>query len=387
MTPTRLPNQKRTIALLRWLRHNPQHSMPAALLTVYLCVWLFVPHHKPKPKISLPVPAVTGALPAPSAASIFSLLPDKPLFKHAAKIMAIEGRWDWEAGYTEYGWLSNHEFLYADYTQGGAGHIQHCRLFRYNTRTHRRTALKRLTKLVNCFYHSQMEISPDGKWLLWHGMKDDADTIDAATLDGRRHIQWPGGYYTLHTLDWTADSRHWIDFQQTTSDANLPSEAHIHDVNAPRKETVLPIAAGSLYGDYTARSSKNIVSLSEPNSQTIMHQLQVLEAQIGSRITPLHHVSIRPPDCLVNAGITECLLSPQGDRIAIIFCCDVQTQQKPQTYELWICRKDGNKMREVGRWRQDADRWFGAEAWHWLPDGRHLSFVYNQILWTIPAKN
>ena len=67
MNPTRLQNTPRTLSVLRWLRHNPQHSIPVFLLTLYLGVWLIAPRHKPHsvPAI-IPPPAVTAvADPAP----------------------------------------------------------------------------------------------------------------------------------------------------------------------------------------------------------------------------------------------------------------------------------------------------------------------------------
>ena len=376
-----------SLSVLRWLHRNPQHSIPVGLLALYFSVWLVVPRHKPH------IATVPLTLAAPSPIP-FVRLPSNPLFKRAVKIINADAYWDWEGGFNGYGWLSNHEFLYQDYTEGGMERVQSCRLFRYDIRTHTRRELKGLTKLVSCFYHSQMEISPDGKWMLWHGGTDGKDTIDAATIDGRRHLQWPCGYYTRDVLNWTVDSRHWVDFHKKDTDDNFPSEAHIHDVNARQKDTVLPIATGSLGDEYDARIQKTIVTLSSPNFEAVTPQLQVTEAQIGSRVTPIHQYTIRPPASMAslpNVDIMDGLLSPSGDRIALLISYDAPPEKgKPEQgiSGLWICRKDGSDMRNLGDWSQDSNPNHipELEGLRWLPDGRRLSFVYNNALWTVQVK-
>ncbi|KAG8526080.1 uncharacterized protein KY384_000072 [Bacidia gigantensis] len=78
MTPKRfrntpqMPNESgrqsnAALAVLRWLRRNPEHSVPVAMLTLYLGVWLTVPHHKLHTVPALP-PPVLVVTPAPPVA-------------------------------------------------------------------------------------------------------------------------------------------------------------------------------------------------------------------------------------------------------------------------------------------------------------------------------
>ena len=389
MNPTRLRNILQTLYILRWLRRNPQHSVPVALLTLYLGVWRIVPSYKAP--ILLASPPVLSVAPTLTAPATPAYPPEKSLFQHAVKILDLDCYWDWGGGYEGYGWLSNHEFLYQDYAEGGTTRVQHCRLFRYNTQTRKCRLLKRLTRRVDCFYHSQMEISPDGKWMLWHGRTDRPETIDAATIDGRRHLQWPCGYYTRDILNWTADSRHWIDFRLADTDTKYQFKALIHDVNAPRKETALPIVSGSLSDNYGARIQKNIVTISAPEFEKVTAELRVTEAQIGSRIAPLRQYAIRLPASIArlpNAGIINRLLSPSADQIALLLCYDVPAQSDKAAQRvlgLWVCRKDGSEMRNLGDWRRDSNpnRFPDLEGLRWLPDGRRLSFVCREALWTV----
>ncbi|KAG8526083.1 uncharacterized protein KY384_000075 [Bacidia gigantensis] len=65
MNPIRLQNTLRTLPALRCLRRNPDHSVPVALLTLYLGVWLIAPSHKPQIKLAPLPPPMIAVMPAP----------------------------------------------------------------------------------------------------------------------------------------------------------------------------------------------------------------------------------------------------------------------------------------------------------------------------------
>ena len=67
MTSIRSRIAQQTHSVLRWLRCYPQHSVPIALLVLYLGVWLMVPRQKSKPVPAPPAPVVI-AMPAASPA-------------------------------------------------------------------------------------------------------------------------------------------------------------------------------------------------------------------------------------------------------------------------------------------------------------------------------
>ena len=99
----RVGTQKRLCAVLRWLRHNPQHSVPVALLTLYFGVWLFVPRLRPytvPPPVPLPVAAYKPALPALQTNEEDK--PDKPELQSTQTV--YEGHDTWRV---EIWWPSN----------------------------------------------------------------------------------------------------------------------------------------------------------------------------------------------------------------------------------------------------------------------------------------
>ena len=58
--------QNAALSVPRWLRRNPQHSLPIVLLALYFSVWLIALHPEPKKvpvPLSLPVVAATPAAP------------------------------------------------------------------------------------------------------------------------------------------------------------------------------------------------------------------------------------------------------------------------------------------------------------------------------------
>jgi hypothetical protein len=310
--------------------------------------------------------------------------------------MDITTCWSWD-GYDndDYRWLSDHALLYGEHYNPEGNRIAEQRFFRYDLRTHTRTKLKRLTRLVRCLYHSQMEVSPDGKWLLWHGGNADVYTLDAATLDGKQHLRWPGGYWTQHILTWTADSRHWIEFHPTSSDAS-PGDpltaAVIHNVTAPHQKKVLAALPGSLdekcFADISVHD--HIVFIDDPESDAAQQVVRVVEAHLASRIAPLREHTILPPSYLRHPTIEQCCLSPQGDKIALVLTSDTYLLSHDvyqRAYGIWVCNLDGSDMQEIGYWLQEANPndILDLDGLSWLPSSKRLSFVYDDTLWTVPV--
>ena len=47
---------------------------------------------------------------------------------------------------------------------------------------------------------------------------------------------------------------------------------------------------------------------------------------------------------------------------------------------IWISRRDGSEMREVGRYDGKT-----VSSIRWMPDGKHLSFLQNGDPYTVPV--
>src|SRR5262249_25318985 len=98
-----------------------------------------------------------------------------------------------------------------------------------------------------------------------------------------------------------------------------------------------------------------------------------------------------------NADIEEIALSPQGDRLAwktntwndwrsaLSAFTSGQPQGRNIIYAIWVSRLDGSGMRELGSERLTTAGGSPIEHLRWLPDGKSVSFVYNNALYTIPA--
>ena len=100
------------------------------------------------------------------------------------------------------------------------------------------------------------------------------------------------------------------------------------------------------------------------------------------------------------AEVGDSAVSPTGDRIAFL----LSTQHPPTgstaivsrfthsrtgpTVSLCVSRLDGTRPRSLGSEELRVDRENGPEAeigqLRWLPDGKRLSFVFRDTLWTIP---
>jgi hypothetical protein len=57
--------------------------------------------------------------------------------------------------------------------------------------------------------------------------------------------------------------------------------------------------------------------------------------------------------------------------------------------ELWVSQLDGSQMHKIGHVAElleddDATDFLLSDL-QWLPDGKRLSFEYNDGLWTVPA--
>jgi hypothetical protein len=340
----------------------------------------------------------------------------RPLFSHTTKLLRAEGAWSWGGwDHAEYRWLSDTELFFAEAHTTPGERIARARLYRYNVRTGRKRHLKKLEGLVDCFYHSQMEISPDGKWLLWHGGTDGQETLDAATLDGDYHRQWPGEYWTSR-FRWTRDSRHWIEFRRDGSDQS-PSQALVHNVYQHTNNRRFSVGKGSLESDLSDSVVGNrLVSIGRYDPGEISRILSVTVSSLPPHIRRERTTQISIPGNLPNSNIAYAILSPDAKRVALIVGyggADVggedttagdtsvaSTAYRPRSvfkprdrnaklraYCILVCRVDGSEMHEVGTWLEEVNpnTILDLENLRWLPSGKRLSFFCENALYTVPA--
>jgi hypothetical protein len=96
----------------------------------------------------------------------------------------------------------------------------------------------------------------------------------------------------------------------------------------------------------------------------------------------------------------EIELSPRGDRIAYLiwhtepdmlpilhYILPRKDQLRTSKSSLWVSRRDGSELHEIGACpmhEQDGRGERYPKLLHWLPDGKHVSFVYHDSLYTVP---
>jgi hypothetical protein len=118
-----------------------------------------------------------------------------------------------------------------------------------------------------------------------------------------------------------------------------------------------------------------------------------------------HDAPTRTYDVPVPSGasVIQATVSPQGDRVVYLLDFDrvapiarllarlLPAGRLPHYREagIWTSRLDGSRMREVGHIRVPADvDWADGPLTdlEWLPDEKHLSFAYQNALWTVAAQ-
>jgi hypothetical protein len=94
----------------------------------------------------------------------------------------------------------------------------------------------------------------------------------------------------------------------------------------------------------------------------------------------------------------EVRLSPQGDRLLWYFQIYhvppfVQIARRlripyldiTQSVEVWVSQLDGSRPRRVGALNPSSHDHL-ARPVEWTPDGHHIGFVYDGVLWTKPVE-
>lgn len=254
-------------------------------------------------------------------------------------------------------------------------------------------------------------LSPDGKWLLWYNSEtmDGFGTAVAVTLDGKRSLDWDCNRSTA--LYWI-DNRHWIGDRRThladtpgyDGDAGAygpeyrrlivrnvaaPKEAvHLRERSPAMKNLLAQTHAFNLpwYDSKYNDESANLTSL-----DVITYTSRLEHRAVRTQNIPLPYPS--------QIGAAE--VAPQGDRLFLYLKTDAISPLKvwlhrwlpaykasrQTTRELWECRRDGSDRHLIGSVLappKDAND-EGISDVRWLPDGKHLSFVYEGRLYMVLA--
>jgi len=263
-------------------------------------------------------------------------------------------------------------------------------------------------------------LSPDCKKALWQ----DSDGIRSLSLGASspiytnpRRMDW---WATSSQPVWTPDSKRWI--QLFAGSQGLVAVVHAEGKTAPDQEIKIGNPTGTS-SDYELLHT-HLIGVTQTGSV-----LATPEAGSGHQSThttrhiPFFEFSLDPARPKVReytielprAGARfeseftlaideEIELSPQGDRLAWLVHRQVNSPAPawlsrwlprasvvPRFYtELRVTDPDGTNVRTIGstEWKP-LNRDSAAERpcrMHWLPDGRHISFLYDGSLWVAPTQ-
>jgi hypothetical protein len=273
-----------------------------------------------------------------------------------------------------YFWLSNDTILFIR-----AGITTD--LWRYDVTNRVETPLaSHVSHLTELYYRPF--VSPDGKWLLAQRPSGD---VNAWQLDGSRVVAWK---HTEGCAGWFNDSRHWFNFDA--------KHAFIHDVDAPAHTETIPLAPSSplRLKDVTSSDNRdfgNLLCLSKSlllartdlrDIETLngVPQIDIFVGSLDADVRHQQHYTVKAP---IGFRICDAVFSPDGTRVAWLL-------RQTTTWSACLCvsRLNGSGMHvletfvePVGTTQFDdlAERY----ALRWRPDGKHLSFLYHEKLWTV----
>lgn len=332
---------------------------------------------------------------------------------------------------TVYFWLSPHELLAFSGTNR-----RDLQAVRHNTRTGVEMPIPGLTQQLRAARLPRaLDVSPDGKWLLWVDLGARPPRPVATTTDGLQTFRWPQGFHNT-SLAWLPDSRGWLrtthlGFNPSIQTYRLGSQQADYApikgggggwlLGATPQGRLLTIGGTSVSVMDTgepAHQPSQIVGRPFKSPSDAFRPLQAMPFVIGggatitehrlagparpqAAATHVKHAKAQFPLKIAAGGDASLALSPDGTRLGWL----VYTGRAASLPEQWAARyfpglfppasswslnlyvseRDGTQMREVGYAavpRHDRSR----GVLRWTPDGTRLSFVYGGALWTVPVR-
>jgi hypothetical protein len=342
------------------------------------------------------VPRVEGgALPAQRTQARVSTAP--LLTKSAEAVVpvhnwgfATDGQYDWHPYY----WLSPTEVLFftSPTRKQFRGALDNLMFVKIDIRTGKETRLTHLADLFNRTEGrlSRIQVSPDGKWLLWFGGALDRERIVLTSIDGSTTRQWHRPKYSGHLL-WRTDSQQWM---EVLADGKRYTEYLLYDLKQGEPIARKPISEQSpLSPPHSAQGDIHYVECAVFRANDI---LSFYSHNIRSRqlkATEVHRVTQQPEKTSVirypdKANPSHISLSPEGDRLAYFLERKAGKQFKR---ELWVADTDTQSTRLLGHLpvptpERENKESLEPQSLCWLPDGERLSFILNDHLYVLPVR-
>ena len=264
----------------------------------------------------------------------------------------------------------------------------------YDVATHREHPLPKLTEFFrrDGGEAKTATVSPDGTHMLWRDRKDHAH---CAKLDGSRHmsIDISGDLAAF----WAMDSKRFYSCGWGNDELqNNVLVVRMWDVNGREYLDQIQFDQPTGYD-----SSEDCVPM--PNGSLATHSYRLAPEKlklytVAPSPTSVEH-AVRPK-LPTGAEVQALFYSPRGDRLAWIINRTVPDkfavlhrwipQYKPtpqKTTALWVSGTLGENLHEIGHIpiTEHGRQFYLLDYVRWQPDGKMLSFVSNDTLYTVPA--
>lgn len=315
-------------------------------------------------------------------------------------------------------WLSNTQALLVGTTS------ERCALtpMLLDVRTGARRVLQPFASRFGAMRYFGAALSPDRKWLAWDAYDGDKTTVMTATLDASQVREWTERRRPdngmVPPLVWFPDSRRLVEVRGTylagPGLSPTPEYAVIHslDTNVRALSVPLPTVVSSIpvgvtrEGRLLLRCDPGLGMGMLPDVGDIMTPAGSLsECTLNPRRPLTGQLAVLPPGVVFGSSVA---VSPGGDRIAWVlavtdsprgsavappFMATSGGRSKP-VVGIWVTGLSGGTFTRLGTVPSDPganprridDR--GHSSWpsslQWLPDGKHLSFLYHDAIYTVP---
>ena len=276
-----------------------------------------------------------------------------------------------------------------------------------------------LPKLAELFHRDGGEaktatVSPDGTHLLW---RDGKDHVHCAMLDGSRHVsaEMNGDSHA----GWMADGKRFYTYGFSQDDQHQDViSVHPRDIDDGKSLNQIQFTrtiAYTLLSDCILTPDGGLVTNSFRSSDlSTVSSFKIVGLQPGYftqtpdvkptllKVSPAPNSVAHTVTPTLPAGSTVQALfySPRGDKLAWIINRTVPdkfaplhrwipqykpTQQK--TTALWVSGTLGDNLHEIGHIpiTEHGRQFYLLDYVRWQPDGKTLSFVSNDMLYTVPA--
>ena len=330
--------------------------------------------------------AGAAAVAAMAISASLILQPEPGLLDHASRLADARS---WLSGFGGYFWENGHSVLTFRKQQIGVAAIS------VDISTGAETQHAALSSDLRQGVPDQLQrrLSPDGRCLLWPRLDRTSLTWCASDLNGTRLKNWVMARQPTGAVGplWLSDGRTWVEIRDATNYSGTYAVLYVcHSLNS------------------SDRSSKSISGLPvwtvgvAPDNGVVALQWLTGGSSGGDRIAWSEYKPFPKPGGIVTktvpmpeaaTGLDEAELSPRGDRIACLvhytylsplekllqrfFAVRIQPHEK---VGLWVIRRDGGGKRLVGS--EDGGSPFGLL---WTQDGRRLSFVDHDSLYSVSA--